>query len=196
MTTTPTPEEFLALTDPEDDTDEVTPTGVRSWPPPGFDRAFVLPPDPLQSIAESLRILAAAVEKHDADEAADDAQRERYDRLDQEYADLEDKHRSLYELLADVEKIVKPSTSKLANSVREAINRWRNPEVPVVVDEAVEPPAAVPEKIWETPAHDADVEEWRAYARSCGYVDEVTDLNQMNRSQIRTLLGIAHGDPA
>lgn len=35
------------------------------------------------------------------------------------------------------------------------------------------------------PAHDAPVEEWRAYARSLG-----RDLDTMNRSQIRTQLGI------
>lgn len=42
------------------------------------------------------------------------------------------------------------------------------------------------------PADDAPVEEWRAYARSTAYDDnpEYPDLDELNRSQIRTLLGI------
>lgn len=41
-----------------------------------------------------------------------------------------------------------------------------------------------------TPAEDADVEEWRAHARSLGYTGP--DVDKANRSQIRTMLGIAH----
>lgn len=40
------------------------------------------------------------------------------------------------------------------------------------------------------PAHDADVEDWRAYARTQHRVPEGTVLDQMNRSQIRSMLGI------
>lgn len=38
------------------------------------------------------------------------------------------------------------------------------------------------------PAADASVEEWRAYARGLGYTG--SDVDTMNRSQIRTMLGI------
>lgn len=38
------------------------------------------------------------------------------------------------------------------------------------------------------PAHDAPVEEWRSYARRLGYTGP--DVDAMNRSQIRTMLGI------
>ena len=43
------------------------------------------------------------------------------------------------------------------------------------------------------PAHDAPVEEWRAYARSRTGFPEGTSIDTLNRSQIRTLLGIPHG---
>ncbi|HEU4567681.1 MAG TPA: hypothetical protein VFR99_06560 [Marmoricola sp.] len=38
------------------------------------------------------------------------------------------------------------------------------------------------------PAADADVEAWVDYAQRMGY----QDVDGMNRSQIRTLLGVAH----
>lgn len=164
-----TPEEFMAQTDVDEESAEhLEPNGL-----------WLLPPNPLESIAESLRALTSIAVRHDAEEQAADALRQRYDDLDQAYADLEDKHQSLFELLADVEKIVMPSTSKLANSVREAITRWRNPEVPGQ-PEPTGPPAA-----------DAGVEAWREYARTVGITpDEPDALDSMNRSQIRTMLGI------
>ena len=137
----------------------------------------VLPPDPLESIADSLHRLVASVEAHADEEKLSDSLRERQD-------DLEDGD-TLRQLIEEVEAIVKPSTSKLANTVREAIARWKAPkadaeqpaEEPVVVPvaNAAEPP----------PEPDADVNEWCAYARSLGY-----DPGLMNRSQIHTMLGI------
>lgn len=228
MSYTLTPEQFLAQVGTDEDDDET------------------LPADPLTSIATSLEVIASRIVEHAAAEQAETDAQERYDSLDQAYADLEDKHQALYTLLADVEKIVAPSTSKLANSVREAITRWRNPE-PVEPPEQGESPepervghnpfakseqdepdadgdakivesavrcgaceryfadqdlldrhactAAVPsgstEPVWEHPADDAPVEEWRAYARSArGQTNGESSIDTMNRSQIRTLLGI------
>ena len=162
---TPTPEQFLAQTDPEDLEEDAGPV------------------DPLTSIAGSLQQLVAYM-SGDLAEAATDVQLS----AKEELADLEDKHRALYDLLAQVEKIVAPSTSKLANSVREAIAAWRNPEAPA----PAEAPAPVPvenaaEMGLAMPGPDADVETWARYAESLGH--EVP--GHMNRSQIRTLLGIA-----
>jgi hypothetical protein len=182
MNAVPTPEEFLRQTEPdEDEGDEAVLPGV----------------DPLTSIASSLSTAVALLLKHDTANEADAEADRRYLELDQAYADLEDKHRELFALLADVEKIVAPSTSKLANSVREAIARWRNPEVPAeeqpspsVEDYARSTAAAVGLPEW--PANDADVEEWRDYARTVrGLTPQgESSIDQMNRSQIRTLLGI------
>lgn len=147
-----TPEQFMTQTT-EPDEDVFEPDTVPSV-------------DPLESIAESLRVVADSLTgQHDE---ALQAAREQYDDSEAKYADL-------YRLLADVEKLVAPSTSKLANGVREAIARWRNP---VVEPEAVEPDPNLP-------AHDAPVEEWRLFARAHGHT-----VGEMNRSQIRTLLGI------
>lgn len=197
MTTTPTPEQFLTDAGFADEDDQEL-QHVQE-----FAGEFVDTGNPLESIAASLRSLVGMVETHRAEEAADDEAERRYLDLDQAYADLEDKHQALYGLLADVEKIVAPSTSKLANSVREAITRWRAPEAgaePVVEPDGV--PAAVQCPACARyfadaelldghhctgPAPDADVEAWRAYALALGAEG---DLSQMNRSQIRTLLGI------
>lgn len=43
------------------------------------------------------------------------------------------------------------------------------------------------------PDRDADVEEWRSFARGLGYAGP--DVDEANRSQIRTMLGIPHGEP-
>lgn len=47
-----------------------------------------------------------------------------------------------------------------------------------------------PWRVNGVPTHDAPVEEWRTYARAVHAVPEGTVLDQMNRSQIRTMLGI------
>ncbi len=64
--------------------------------------------------------------------------------------------------------------------MRDAIDKWNG----------VEPtpnPVAAP-ALSAAPAHDADVEEWQTYAHTCGV--NTADIRGLNRSQIRTLLGI------
>lgn len=210
MTYLPTPEQFLAEpSTEEDDFEEVT-------------------IDPLASMAESLasiaKTLGIPVAARDAEAA--DAHAAELRELGQAYDDLEDKHRALYEVLADVEKIVAKSTSKVSLEVKAAINRWRNPEVPVVEPDpeaarcsvcaeafpdvialqahgtrahgadfdyrdAAEHPAEVsPSGDPQQPDADASLDVWRAYARSRG----VEGVESMNRSQIRTALGLSHFD--
>ncbi len=103
------------------------------------------------------------------------------DRLREAASDLAEERFGLLNLLEEIQTLIKPSTSKLANSVRDAINRWSG------VGPAEATPAAEPVPM---PAHDADVEEWQTYAHTCGV--NTADLRGLNRSQIRTLLGIAH----
>lgn len=183
MTQTPTIEQFFAMQDGEEDV-EVEAT------------------DPLTSIAESLRTIAAGMggEAYTAEVVASPGDT-RWSELHQvameQLDDLEEKHRSLFDLLAEVEKIVKPSTSKVSLEVKAAIEAWKAPAVP----ETEEPPADLISKaereqmmaapVTAQPAHDADVEEWRAYAMAtAGEQFELVGLDQMNRSQIRTMLGI------
>lgn len=134
--------------------------------------------------------------------------------LEAEVTEIEALHDAKQALIDEVLAICKPSTSKLANSIRAVLE-------PVVAPPAAEPvaepvdgvPAAVrcpacaryfaDQELLDRhectgpvmPAHDADVEEWRAYAGARGYAgtyDETGGMtvDQMNRSQIRTLLGI------
>lgn len=151
--TVPTPEEFLAQrTDPDED-----------------DCPDDLAGDPLVSIARSLEAIALAVasRQEGSSELAS---------LRSEYDEVERLHDAKQALIEQVLAICKPSTSKLANNIRAAI----------------EPPVAVPPSGAESPpgppVRDADVEEWRGYARSLGY--NGPDIDTANRSQIRTMLGI------
>lgn len=186
-----TPEQFLTMpSDPEDDQEPAPPL------------------EPLESIAFSLRFLVDRFEPEQVAAAADDGAQQRYDDLDQAYADLEAKHDVLRALVEEIEGIVKPSTSKLANQVRAAVQRWRAPEVPAgePVDEE---PGICSTHGWahkfktcaevtaeqsvgggdlELPGPDADVWEWRAYAIRLGH-DNV-EMGKLNRSQIRTMLGV------
>lgn len=164
-----TPEAFLALPpDPDEDAEETQ-------------------ADPLASIAESLRAITEVVVRRDTQEAAEDESKQALDQLDAEYAELEKLHDAKQQLIEDTLAICAKSTSKLANSIRALLE-------PVVTVEVPEPePAPEPEPVLEQPAHDADVQEWRAYARNLGHGrtgPAFNDLEQMNRSQIRTLLGI------
>lgn len=260
MTTAPTAEEFLSMQDAEeDDSDYVDVVLTR---PPGPDSDFVELEDPqgrglgassgaewvdrgdgfavlripvsaspLDSIAHSLRTIAASMGGESLTaELVTGADEEAAWRA--EYDDLYEKYNALFGLLADIEKIVKPSTSKVSLEVKAAIDAWKNPEVPqaLTADEVASrchtqvptgptspdickecsaniqdyvewpcPPVQAAQKPVlndlrpegsAQPAHDAGVEEWRAYARNLGAVPEGTVLDQMNRSQIRTMLGI------
>lgn len=172
MNQTPTVEEFLAQQGTDDEAED--------FPAEIYDSG-----DPLESIADSLRTLVGMVKGHTEEEQASE-------RLQEAFDDLESKQQSLFDLLADVEKVVSKSTSKVSLEVKDAINAWRNPEVPAV-HEAEPVGVTVPvenatEMGLSQPAHDADVEEWRKYARGLGYAGSPVD--EGNRSQIRTLLGI------
>lgn len=156
-----TPEQFMTLIEPDEE--ELEP----------FERDVLTEwseEPPLASIAAALRRIETKLDQQ-GEGGVVDTLREAYD-------DLEAKHAELYALLEEVEALLKPSTSKLANSVRDAITRWRAPEVPVAPDS----------DLVVMPTHDAPVEEWRLYANTLGYIEPAVDL--MNRSQIRTLLGI------
>lgn len=181
MTSTPTLEQFMSEHQPEEDD---APDGMYTLGPsldPRDNSAIVVPRQPLESIAHSLDRMLAIAEHHELEETEADRLREAHDDLDAKYA-------VLFDLVAEVEAIIKPSSSKLANTVREAIDRWRDPQV-----EAPEPVVEAPEAVvpqdpdMAPPDKDADVEEWRAYAAARGVTG---DLSQTNRSQIRTLLGI------
>ena len=165
MNQTPTVEQFLAEQSTEDD-----------------DFLEEALSDPLASIADSLRQLTEIVVRRDGVDAAEEAQDQEAEQLRQGLADLEDKHRSLFELLAEVEKIVKPSTSKVSLEVKAAIEAWKNPAVENASESGL-----------KQPAHDAPVEEWRTYARLLGHGrtgPAFNELEAMNRSQIRTMLDI------
>lgn len=171
MTTAPTPEQFLALRDLDDEEPEQEAHPIDH---------------PLASIAASLERLVAITEGHEAEEQASDRLRELLD-------DLEAKHGVVLELVEEIRGLVKPSTSKLANNVRDAIARWADPEVDGEPSEPAAEPGAESAPTLVQPADDADVEEWRTHARYLGHGrtgPAFNELEQMNRSQIRTLLGI------
>lgn len=174
MMQTPSPEEFMMLAaDPDDDSDQAV-------------------PDFAQRLAElEARFAALAGAQSDSPSAdtyplapaAEDMQFASLDaeigELQQEHTDLEAKHDVVLQLVEQIRGIVKKSTSKVSLDVKAAIDAWANPL------------GTLTPSPWAQPAHDAPVEEWRGFAdgrlKGLGY-----DLEQMNRSQIRTLLGIEH----
>lgn len=185
MSITPTPEAFLALpSDPEDDDTEHTELVAES-----------IPQDPLESIASSLGLIAAkfghtaaqdgmAEEPCAAHASALHEAQDLIDELRRANADRAAKHQAVEELIDQVLEVVKPSVSKLANEVRATIEGYRNP--PAQPEDDNEPGAV-------QPADDADVEAWREFARTLGVVpDEPNVIDSMNRSQIRSMLGLAH----
>lgn len=173
--------------------------------------------DPLTSIATSLEKIAGSFERASADNDELMECRQRVADLEAEVAEIEALHDAKQELIERTLAVCKPSVSKLAIAVREVLEPVVVPPAaephpsgpqctncqryfadqelldlhacaalpaPIPVENAVEMGHAVP-------AHDAGVEEWRAYARSLGYSSPKVD--NANRSQIRSLLGIAHG---
>lgn len=109
MTTTtapPSPEEFLAQTstDEDDQVEELAPSG-----------------DPLQSIAASLHRFAVWIDKQDAEEQAEKQADQHLEDLERENRELESLHDAKQTLLDEVLAICKPSTSKLANAIRKAL---------------------------------------------------------------------------
>ena len=206
MSTMPSPEAFLAQPSTEEDEDDQDfpvdqqALDVRELLPPGsFEPSpFDWPNGPLESIAASLRQIVARQPAPTVCtrcvELTDEVQsyREAAD-------DLAYKHQTVVELVEEIEATIKKSTSKLANDVRAAIGRWREPVLPEPADHdqvlTVQPD--VPPYLRDMPADDADVETWRAYARHAVGAGEGSDIDSMNRSQIRSMLGIPHpGAPA
>ena len=153
--------------------------------------------DPLTSIAESLRALvqvAAAYAVPDGVEGAPseaDELRQALDQADAEHAALLARHTDLVE---QVRALVKPSTSKLANSIRAALD----PGTPSTPAEGSAPgddgsddgpePADEGDVQTPPPAPDADVAQWRSYAYGLGHDFDV--VGGLNRSQIRSLIGL------
>lgn len=173
-----TPEQFMAQpTDPDED---LAP-----------DLASV-PADPLTSIASSLGLLVSVVQRRDVQEAQADDQSALVNQLDREINALRAQLDTKQALIAQVLEVCKPSVSKLANQVREVLTPRAVVEVATQPPTELEVPADAPTNVApsEPPPDGADTEEWRAYARNAGY--RGPDVDQMNRSQIRTTLGIAH----
>jgi hypothetical protein len=127
MNTTPTVEEFLAQLTTEAD----------------VEHELV---EPLESIAESLRTIAASVGGEtftaelvaEEDRANDNATLVHEARAERD--DWQAKHESIFGVLATVEKIVSKSTSKVSLEVKAVINAWRTGEVSE--DESAEPDGA------------------------------------------------------
>lgn len=173
----------------------VTPEQFMAQPEPDEEETFNLPVplSPLETIASAVSYIAALMAEQQAElmpgvisavEPTGEvlvSEQQLHDTL-QGLADLEAKHDVLYALLEEIEAIIKPSVGKLAIAVREAINRWRAPEVPV--EPVVEDPE--PGTPATHPAHDAGIEIWRTYGANHG----VAGAESMNRSQIRSALGI------
>lgn len=213
----PTPEQFLSFpSDPDEDIDDL---------------------DPIADLERRVAALEARTLPELPDMSTPEAEDVR--------VELARKVTNLQALIDEVLAAVKPSTSKLANKVREILQPTQTPS-PAPDASPSEPPAPpaspaadegdrhgqasagegsaiVPAAVRcaqcdryftdvvalqahgtrahgadfdyrdapvgeHPPARDADVEEWRAYARQRGVY--VTGLDTMNRSQIRTMLGI------
>lgn len=166
-----TPEAFMAApSSAEDDLEESQ---------AALHRVTALPPDPLESIAASLGLIATYIGNQQVVAEADAELQQRYDRLDQAYEQLARDFDGRQQVIEKALELLKKSTSKLAIGVREVLES-RDP------DKESELTTVLPVR----PADDADVEEWRAYARP--FVPRSVDVDDLNRSQIRTLLGIAH----
>lgn len=240
MTTIPTPAEFLASIEPDEDLDQ---------PPHAIDHPLYLIAQSLQRMADAHGAPVPAV----LDTAAcTECERSRAEAID--LANVYDEAGSRAEvaeaLIVEIEGIVKKSTSQVSLAVKAAIEAWRNPaeqgdpvepvrtaaetnggytsgpslpsvhvmlggkpparsetpspaqDAPAVDEAAAGPLVQAPEldvpqasagEGLSQPATDADVSEWRTYARYLGHGrtgPAFNELEAMNRSQIRTLLGI------
>lgn len=201
MTAIPSPAEFLTAAYPDDEHEE--PLTLDELVHDLERRVTALE----SGVAPGTVELVAAVAEP-VDEAADYAFT-----LREQIADIEAKHDVVLQLVDEIRGIVKKSTSKVSLEVKAAIDAWANPQTPSPApdaspsESAVDDAAAaglsaqdVQQRAGEgsqtmggfvgQPVHGADVEEWRAYARARGY--QGVDVDTMNRSQIRTMLGIDH----
>lgn len=216
--TAPTLEAFLATPEPDEDDVEHTAPAYDVEPlEPGAATA-------LESIAVSLQTIAAVFGQQFAGESAERVGV--VTELERENRELEALHDRKQALIEETLAICSKSTSKLANSIRAVLEPPVEPTAPdaqpdpgpvlepvppAIVNPAVQcetctryfadqalldahacAGSAAPQTAPAQPAADASVEEWRAFARAAGH----TDVDEANRSQIRTKLGLSHFDPA
>jgi hypothetical protein len=186
----PSPSEFLsAPSDPDSEWEDADPAVLAAMDGASYEDEdettsfkwaspqdfYQLPPDPLVSIAESLRTIAGRVDEHAEEES-------QADRFEQEIADLEASYCLVNEQLEQIAAIIKPSQSKLAKQIREVLEPSTVP-----ADTPAEEPDVEP--IRYRPEDDEPVEVWRDFAQIMA--GDAHDWSELNRSQIRTALGIA-----
>lgn len=210
--TAPTPAEFLASTEPDED--ETVPHPIDH---------------PLYLIAQSLQRMADAAAGQPVTAVLDSApcvdcaeHQNAADSYREQLVEMGNSYAVAVELVEQIEGIVKKSTSKVSLEVKAAIESWRSPELPeepatrpccpsaeggphhddcpagsgdpapeghigkaereqMLAGESV--PAAQPEP-------DADVWQWRTYAKALRGATGESSIDTMNRSQIRTMLGV------
>lgn len=212
MTTIPTPAEFLASSEPDEEYDDLDPMT-------SFEHRLRMLESWVYDLSRGSKPVEAALESTACTECTE-LRTELYPALDK----AEGRAAGAEALIEQIEGIVKKSTSQVSLAVKAAIEAWRNPvsdaqqpgpetpspaqDAPAVDEAAAGPLVQAPEQdvpqasageglppghgqvVLPQPAVDAPVEEWRAYARAMHAVPDGTVLDQMNRSQIRTLLGI------
>ncbi|MDQ6524301.1 hypothetical protein RB608_11850 [Nocardioides sp. LHD-245] len=197
QTTIPTPAEFLLSSEPDEEAYE-----------PFEQNAARL--DALERRVYALEAergaqpIPAVLETAACTECADF--RSEAQTLRETYAEMGHAYAGAVELVEQIEGIVKKSSSKVSLEVKAAIEAWRSPaaEPEPEGEPAAEgthtrtstdsgpdfcrecSDAAGDWMEWPCPAQ--PIEEWRAYARGLGYTG--ADVDTMNRSQIRTMLGI------
>lgn len=194
MTTIPTPADFLMSRDPDEEEEYDVPFEQNAARLDDLERRI----HALEMIAQVEGLAPAAPDttcpecvacREDAEHSATRAET------------AEVRAAGAESLIEQIEAIVKKSTSKVSLEVKAAIEEWRRPEAAEAEPEPEQEPEGHISKAEREqmmggfvgrPTHDADVEAWRSYARSQGYTG--TDVDTMNRSQIRTMLGITHPD--
>lgn len=206
--TAPTLEQFLADQAPDEDVDGESLQGlgvpVFRFDPtrvvPDMGAVRVLPPDPLERIADCLSTVAAVYRRQLDGITSSEA--ELTSELQRQVEDLQADNLRLGSLIDQVLAVCSKSKGKLAVDVRAVLEPddpatapAQSAEQPAAVEPTPEQPAGLstaPSQdgvghVLAPPANDASVEDWRAFAAAAGYAG---DLSQANRSQIRTALGI------
>lgn len=220
MTTMPTPEEFMMLAvEPDEDVEpdgfaaltliEVDPLFQRLERRVSDLERHVGLTDKVAAVEQVARVfdvpsdLLVGGDEPTAWSPADES----VHALGAELDDLGAKYDVVVQLVGEIGGIVKKSTSKVSLDVKAAIDAWANPAIPetpspapdastsespdtadhVATVEASAGEGSTPGYL-PMPAHDADVVDWYHYARALGH-DE-PGMENLNRSQIRTLLGI------
>lgn len=181
--------------------------------PPGHETVVR---HPLAEIATSLAAIADSLQRPLVGPSDDERQLLEALTTEQEHvAMLIDDLTAARALLDGVREICKPSVGKLAIAIRALLDPEPEAQVseppadapagePAAEPQDQPPQTGQPEPLSNAtdPAHpqpetNAPVEDWRAYARALGYEAQYVgttwmSLEQMNRSQIRTMLGVPH----